>query len=248
MISLAAVGQTPGPPADHTPIPMLPSGKALSILMPEDKLPSPLSVKPSAEGMLVYRVVVDVNGGILRKEPITTAADLQPEADAQISNWRFRPIETHGARTPWWSFVGLCYAPSWPRFAPCAPPKADLHEYSTATVPTRIDATGLGLFEGGPASPPRMKPVRSTPLDYPPTARDARIQGIVQLEVLLGSDGHVQKTTVFSGHPMLAARAEKTVQEWQWSPMTFMGQSVEASFILQIGYSLSQGVNPQPIQ
>ena len=49
---------------------------------------------------------------------------------------------------------------------------------------------------------------------YPPLARQARIQGDVQIRGAFGPDGHVTSVQVVSGHPLLAQAAADAVKQW----------------------------------
>ena len=51
---------------------------------------------------------------------------------------------------------------------------------------------------------------------YPPLARQARIQGEVNLEFTLNERGEVASVTVVSGHPMLAGAAMNDVKSWRF--------------------------------
>lgn len=51
---------------------------------------------------------------------------------------------------------------------------------------------------------------------YPPLARQARIQGKVQLEFWVNHNGDVVSVNVLSGHPMLAPAATEYVKTWKF--------------------------------
>ena len=55
---------------------------------------------------------------------------------------------------------------------------------------------------------------------YPPLARQARIQGTVVLQALIGKDGAIQNLHVVSGHPMLTGSALDAVSNGGTSPIT----------------------------
>jgi hypothetical protein len=54
--------------------------------------------------------------------------------------------------------------------------------------------------------------------DYPAVAHTNYIQGPVQMELLVGSDGRVQKAHVLHGNALLAASALKAVYHWLYHP------------------------------
>lgn len=55
--------------------------------------------------------------------------------------------------------------------------------------------------------------------DYPAVAHTNYIQGNVQIEVFVGSDGHVHKAHVLRGNALLAASALKAVSHWLYRPL-----------------------------
>ena len=74
---------------------------------------------------------------------------------------------------------------------------------------------------------------------YPPLARQARIQGTVVLEALIGKDGSIQNLHVVSGHPMLTNAALEAVKEWRYKPYYLNGEPVEVSTTINVNFTLS---------
>lgn len=56
------------------------------------------------------------------------------------------------------------------------------------------------------------------PLEYPEMARAAKVEGVVVVEVTVGSGGHVDATRVLSGHSQLAPSAEANARKWSFEP------------------------------
>ena len=56
--------------------------------------------------------------------------------------------------------------------------------------------------------------------DYPAVAHANYIEGQVQMELMVGPDGHVRKAHVLRGHPLLAASALKATHRWVYRPFT----------------------------
>lgn len=51
--------------------------------------------------------------------------------------------------------------------------------------------------------------------EYPPLARQARIQGTVVLHAIIDKDGSVQNLQVISGHLILTPAAIQAVKQWK---------------------------------
>ena len=76
---------------------------------------------------------------------------------------------------------------------------------------------------------------------YPPLAKQARIQGTVVLAALIGKDGSIQNLHVVSGHPMLTNAALEAVKEWKYKPYILNGEPVEVDTTINVNFSLSGG-------
>ncbi len=73
---------------------------------------------------------------------------------------------------------------------------------------------------------------------YPPEARQARIQGVVRFDVLLGTDGHVANLQLVQGHPLLAPAAQEVVKDWVYKPTLLNGEPVEVVTQIDVNFTL----------
>jgi TonB family protein len=76
---------------------------------------------------------------------------------------------------------------------------------------------------------------------YPPLARQARIQGIVILKVLINKSGDVFDVQLVSGHPMLAPAAMEAVKQWKYQPYLLNGDPVEVETNVQVIFRIADG-------
>jgi len=53
---------------------------------------------------------------------------------------------------------------------------------------------------------------------YPALAKQARISGVVELECVIGIDGHMREVAVRRGHPLLVGAAVEAVRQWIYQP------------------------------
>ena len=88
---------------------------------------------------------------------------------------------------------------------------------------------------------PESKIVHKVQPRYPPDARDARIEGVVRVSVLIGKNGHVQDVQLISGHPLLAPAALQAARRWVFEPFQTEGKPVRATTILEFPFTLSAG-------
>ena len=81
--------------------------------------------------------------------------------------------------------------------------------------------------------------VRQIRPQYPPLARQARIQGMVVLQAVIGKDGTVQDLRVVSGHPMLTGAAIEAVKQWFYRPYYLNGEPVEVDTQINVNFTLT---------
>ena len=83
--------------------------------------------------------------------------------------------------------------------------------------------------------------IRKVTPNYPPLARQARIQGQVVLQAEISKDGTIQNLQLISGHPMLAPAAIEAVKQWRYKPYLLNGEPVAVETQVVVNFSLSGG-------
>jgi protein TonB len=143
---------------------------------------------------------------------------------------------------------------------PSAPPPVDL------AGPGVRGGTGDSMARGGilgsvggpnvflPPPPPTLavhSPRISTMMEgnliyrvqpqYPPLARQARVQGIVVLSAMISREGKIENLQVVSGHPMLVQSAIDAVRQWRYRPYYLNNEPVEVETQVTVNFTLSGG-------
>jgi protein TonB len=108
--------------------------------------------------------------------------------------------------------------------APVAVPKA--------ATPQRVKVSG-GVTQG--------MLVRKVNPNYPPLAKQARIQGTVVLQAIIGKDGAIENLHAVSGHPMLIQSAIDAVRQWRYKPYFLNGEPVEVDTTVTVNFTLAGG-------
>jgi protein TonB len=101
-----------------------------------------------------------------------------------------------------------------------------------------------------PAPPPVVVPLRVSYMNegnlirkvqpaYPPLARSARIQGIVELQAVISKQGAIKNLRVLAGHPMLVSAAVEAVRQWRYRPYILNNEPVEVETQITVNFSLS---------
>jgi protein TonB len=83
--------------------------------------------------------------------------------------------------------------------------------------------------------------VRKVQPAYPPLAKQARIQGSVVLQAVIGKDGSIQNLRAVSGHPMLIQSAIDAVRQWKYKPYFLNGDPVEVDTQVTVNFTLAGG-------
>ena len=83
--------------------------------------------------------------------------------------------------------------------------------------------------------------IRKVQPNYPPLARQARIQGSVLLQAEISKDGTIENLHLISGHPMLAPAAIEAVKQWKYKPYILNGEPVEVETQITVNFTLSGG-------
>jgi protein TonB len=73
---------------------------------------------------------------------------------------------------------------------------------------------------------------------YPALAKQARIQGTVELSAIIGKDGKVQDLKLVHGHPLLVPAALQAVREWEYRPTLLNGEPVEVATTIDVNFTL----------
>jgi protein TonB len=73
---------------------------------------------------------------------------------------------------------------------------------------------------------------------YPAIARQARIQGSVQVQIGISETGEVTDVTLLSGHPLLREAALQAARHWLFRPTELNGRPVRAIGVITFNFKL----------
>src|SRR5215470_4359985 len=162
----------------------------------------------------------------------------EPPADAPISfsvTFVFAPggearLVAHGSPTGIEGGGAIASSPSVapPPPPPPPPPPWVRDGVTEAMAPVRI---------GGAIKPPtKTKDVRPV---YPPIAQSSHLQGVVILEVVIGSDGRVNRVAVLRSIPLLDQAAMDAVKDWEFTPTLLNGTPVPVLMTITVNFTLN---------
>jgi periplasmic protein TonB len=110
---------------------------------------------------------------------------------------------------------------------------------STAAKPVAAPAAvkSAPIRVGGRVKPPRV--IFQVPPAYPPLARQARIEGQVQIDAVLDENGNVVEMKVVSGPPLLHQAALEALRKWKYEPTYLNDQPIAVQLIVTVTFVLS---------
>ncbi len=172
------------------------------------------------QGAVLLQVTVDENGVPQNIQVIRPLGmGLDQKAIEAVQKWRFKPGTKDGQPVPVLANIEVNFRLlQSPELGPGAPP-----------VPGAV-AVGSAVMEG--------RLIQKVPPEYPPTARIARIQGTVQINLLVGTDGKVENVQAISGPAMLTQAAMEAVRQWVYQPYLLNGQPVTVQTTATVNFVL----------
>ena len=90
------------------------------------------------------------------------------------------------------------------------------------------------------------KILHTVPPEYPPAARAKRIQGVVVLGGLVGTNGRAENLKLISGPSMLAGAAIHAVNQWLFQPATYDGVPHAVPWTFKLDFRLPAVVKQPP--
>jgi TonB family protein len=74
--------------------------------------------------------------------------------------------------------------------------------------------------------------------EYPPIARQLKIEGAVELEAVVTESGAVEKVNIVSGNPVLTRPASDAIKKWKFAPFTSDGKAVKALVPVSLSFKM----------
>ena len=114
-----------------------------------------------------------------------------------------------------------------------APPKV-AEQPPARPLPTQPPLLRIGGNVGQPL------PLYTPTPEYPLLARQARIEGIVRLEAIVGTDGSIRSVKLVNGPALLVQAAIAAVRTWRYTPPTLNGDPIEILMNVEVKFNLGR--------
>jgi TonB family protein len=79
--------------------------------------------------------------------------------------------------------------------------------------------------------------VTKVPPEYPALAKQLKISGAVEIDVVIAENGSVEAATPLSGNPVLTKPAADAIKKWKFKPFQQDGAPVKAQAALKVTFS-----------
>lgn len=90
---------------------------------------------------------------------------------------------------------------------------------------------------GGPIPLPTR--THNVPPEYPASARSQRIEGTIEIDILVNAVGVVEETRIIKGIPQLNDAALTAVRQWRYSPTVINGVAMPVRLIVKVAFVLN---------
>jgi len=191
-------------------------------------------------GVVIIEAVIGPDGKVLDARVLRSIPLLDQAALDAVRQWEFTPTLLNGTAVPVVMTATVNFVPNDGAgaaggvaggfVAPPPPPPPP----PPPGGKTSLDPTALKV--GGDIRPP-TRVVNVNPV-YPPDAREARVQGVVILEILVGPEGKVEDSRILRSIPMLDQAATDAVRQWEFTPTTVNGEAKKVIMTVTVNFTL----------
>jgi TonB family protein len=159
-----------------------------------------LEIRPDYDDAMAYTNLL-----VRERADLRDTAEAWKRDVAIADEWVTKALATKKAKAEWRSANGVLSD---------RPPSSR----TDSATPQRIRVSGDVV---------QQQRLRDVPPVYPELAKQARIDGVVRLAVVIDKQGRVSDIKVVSGHPLLIPAALEAVKQWEYNPTLLNGQPVE---------------------
>lgn len=170
----------------------------------------PEAMAAKVSGMVILEARINEDGAVEDAQVLRSIPILDQAAIDAVMQWRFRPTLLNGKAVPVIMTVTV--------------------NFTLQDATAQRGRTPEAAVAGQRRMPEVVKEVKPT---YTDVARQAGIEGTVEMEVTVGTDGSVTDARVIRSIPLLDASALEAVRQWKFTPIPqAVAVNIEMSFRL----------------
>jgi TonB family protein len=199
------------------------------------------------QGTVVLKVTIDKSGDVQSLQLVSGHPMLAPAAIDAVKQWKYTPYLLNGEPVTVETNVTVNFT-----LAGDAPEEWTAGNVSGGVPAAEPAGMASGVIGSAPADgAPLPQRIRVLPgvmarliagrvqPEYPEDAKAQRIQGIVELKVIIDKEGNVANLQLISGHPLLAPAAIDAVRQWKYRPYLLNGTPLEVETTVTVSFTLA---------
>jgi TonB family protein len=188
-------------------------------------------------GVVIIEAVIGEDGKVRAARVLRSIPMLDPAALEAVKQWEFTPTLLNGTAVPVVMTATVNFMPKQGTGAGGVASGFDTPPPPPPPPPGAKELSEPGAVRVGGDIRPPTKVVNVSPV-YPPEARDARIQGVVILDILVAEDGRVEKAKVLRSIPQLDQAAVDAVTQWAFTPTLLNGVPKKVIMTVTVNFTL----------
>ena len=112
-----------------------------------------------------------------------------------------------------------------------------VEQVTADALPPAVAAPPAPIRAGGNIKPPTR--IKYVVPDYPAIAKANKVEGVVIIEAIIGTDGNVENAKVLRGKPLLDGSALEAVRSWQYTPTLLNGMPTAVIMTVTVQFHLN---------
>jgi TonB family protein len=164
----------------------------------------PIAQSARVRGMVIAEVLVGTDGTVRDAKILRSIPLLDQAALDAVRQWQFTPTLLNGQAVPVIMTVTVNFT---------------LQDGNDVETPREVEPEGLRPTASARTRSWAPELVKDVKPSYTAEALRAGIEGNVEIEAVIGTNGTVTSTRVVKGHPMLNDSATAAVQQWLFKPI-----------------------------
>jgi TonB family protein len=212
-------------------------------IAPPKKIKDVRPVYPSAakdagvQGVVIIEALIAEDGKVQAARILRSIPQLDDAALDAVRQWEFTPTLLNGAAIPVVMTVTVNFTLAGSSGVAGGGVAGGVSVVPPPPPPPPAPLSGDAVRVGGNIRPPsKLVDMRAV---YPAEAQQARIQGVVILEILIGKDGKVEKARLLRSIPLLDQAAVDAVLQWEFTPTEINGIPTKVIMTVTVNFTLA---------
>jgi TonB family protein len=197
------------------------------------------------QGVVILDVAIAVDGQVSEARILRSIPKLDEAALEAVLGWKFQPQGFPVRMTVTVNFVLDGDKPAGVKGGVAGGVKGGVSGGVAGGVeggavdadPVRLLPTGEKALRVGGAIKPPLKTLDVKPV-YPKEAIDAKVQGVVIMDIVIGPDGRVKDAKIIRSVPTLDQAALDAVRQWEFQPTLLNGAAQHVIMTVTVNFTL----------